>query len=72
MTTTKIICDDCTADLSFSHGFETHYLELKLCTAPFDNTFVYDLMVIPPINKDKFVFCGLKCLELSLQKIKSR
>lgn len=63
----KITCDHCNADLTFSRGGYDHCLKLSDREyGPLGNI-VLDYLIYPIIDKDKY-FCGLGCLKKWTEK----
>ena len=63
----KILCNQCTGDLTYSMGGYDHCLTLKdRCYGP-EGSAVSDYYMVPCLEEDKF-FCGFGCLKKWIEK----
>jgi len=69
MQETKITCDGCGNDLTYTGNEEEYRLALNLerKTIHPDITYVTSMYFIPPIKKNKH-FCGIECIEKWLEQ----
>lgn len=59
---TKILCDHCNTDLTYSRNSIDYRLGLINQNKPSQGGFVTDMMMYPILDRDKH-FCGMICLK---------